>query len=612
MREELLSYYQRELTYLRQLCAEYAREYPKIASRLQLEENRCEDPHVERLIEAFALIAARVHLKLDDGFPQITQSLLNVVYPHYVRPIPSATIVQFGADPEGGKQTAALEVPRHTTLFSKPVDGMPCKFRSVYETSVWPLEVIDARFVPPDRLDPPIKGADAVAALRVELKCFQDVTFEKLEIDKLRFYLHGEGSTVHALYELLLNNVDEIVARDPDPGSRVQATPLPPRAVQPVGFDPDDALLPYPRRSFAPYRLLQEYFAFPEKFLFVDIGPLDVLAEMGLKDTVELIFLISPFERAERQDMLEAAVGAQTIRLGCSPAVNLFEHTADPVSVQQTRYEYEVVADSRRRDKMEIFSVDSVLALDPVSRGQVPCEPFYSFRHRSGTEDKIYYQLHRSSPLLRREGSDVEISLVDHLGKPRLTNFETLTVRCTCLNANLPSKLAFGDAKGDFETEGETAARRIVALHKPTRSIPPPMGGEALWRLISHLSLNYLSLVEDGKEALQELLRLYQYSDSSDIKRQINGILKVSSRRGFSRVSSDYGISYVRGVQVEIELDEDQFVGGGVYLFGNILERFLGQYVTLNSFSQLTLRTRQRGQEPVRKWQPRAGNRILL
>jgi type VI secretion system protein ImpG len=267
MRDDLLEYYENELTFLRQLGKEFAEKHPKIASRLQLDVNRCEDPHVERLLEGFALLAARVHLKIDDEFPQITEGLLNVLYPHFLRPIPSMTVAQFRLDPEQGKLTTGLNIPRESILYSRPVDGVPCKFRTCYDVTLWPLEVAEARWVTPDKLNPPLRAPEAVAALRVELRCFPDVSFEKLQMHSLPFHLNGEGDVVHTLYELLASNCKQIVVRDPDNPKRPAHT-LTAKSLRPMGFTDEESVLPYPRRSFEGYRLLQEYFAFPEKFLF--------------------------------------------------------------------------------------------------------------------------------------------------------------------------------------------------------------------------------------------------------------------------------------------------------------------------------------------------------
>ncbi len=613
MRDELLSYYERELTYVRRLGAEFAQKYPKIASRLQLEPTRCEDPHVERLIEGFALLAARVHLKLDDEFPEISQALLNLLFPHFLRPIPAATIVQFRRDPKQGKLTSGVTIPTGTTLYSKPVAGMPCKFRTVYDTVVWPIDITDARVLAPDRLDPPVKSNDAVAALRVELTAQGGAPWADMELNALRFHIDAEGVVGHGLYELLLNNTVEILIRDTDPKSRQRPIALHAASLKAVGFEPGEALTPYPRRSFAAYRLLQEYFSFPAKFFFFDLTDLDVLKDADFGPKIELAFLFSSYERTDRQETLEGGVSARNIRLGCSPAVNLFEQTAEPIALDHTRYEHQVIPNVRRRDDVEVFSVDRVTAAKPGSGATSDLEPFYAFRH--GAADRaqtVYWQVARRSPYGRRMSADeVFMTLVNDTGRPRLGDFEVLTVRCTCTNGDLPSKLPFGDEKGDFDAEGAAAAPIIVALRKPTRTIRPPLGQEVLWRLISHLSLNYLSIVEEGKGALQEILRLYDFPGSVDAARQIEGIVALHSERKFSRVISENGISYVRGVRVELELDEEQFVGGGVYLFASIIEQFFGHYVTLNSFSQLRVTTRQR-KESLREWAPRAGHRILL
>ncbi|MFB3813504.1 MAG: type VI secretion system baseplate subunit TssF [Terriglobales bacterium] len=615
MREELLAYYERELTYLRQMGAEFAQKYPKIASRLLLEPDRCEDPHVERLLEAFAFLAARVHLRVDDDFPEITSALLGILYPHYIRPVPSMSVVQFHMDPEQGKLSTGLKVPRDAMLYSREVEGVPCKFRTCYDTTLWPVTIAEANWRTPDRLTPPVKAPDTVAAIRLLVQCLPDVSFDKLEMRSLRFYLNGESNLVHALYELLCNNCNQILLRDPSPRSRREPLALSPAILRPVGFDEAEAMLPYPRRSFAGYRLLQEYFTFPEKFFFFDLNGLEALAAGGFKDKVEIVFLLSRFERNERAQMLEMGVTPQAFRLGCTPIINLFPQTAEPILLDQTKYEYPIVPDVRRRFAMEIFSVDEVVGTNPRSREVVQYEPFYTFHHRYAAErqkPQAFWQVTRRSPGMRDdERTDVYLSLVDVTGRPIDPEADTITVRCTCTNYTLPSRLPFGSEQGDFELEGVSAIRRIVVLRKVTPTLRPPGGKGALWRLISHLSLNYLSLVEEGREALQQILTLYNFSDSVYLQNQIAGITKVGSSRHFARVITDNGVTSARGTRVELQLDEEQFVGGGVFLFASMLERFLASYVSMNSFSQLVASTLQR-KEVLREWPPRAGQSILI
>ncbi|HYZ84159.1 MAG TPA: type VI secretion system baseplate subunit TssF [Bryobacteraceae bacterium] len=613
MRDELLFYYERELTFLRHMGAEFAERYPKVASRLLIEPDKCDDPHVERLLEAFAFLAARVHLKIDDEFPEITEALLSIVYPHLIRPIPSASIVQFHRDPEQGKAASGTHLERETVLYSRPIAGVPCKFRTCYDTMLWPVEVAAAEFTTPDRLTPPIRNYEAAAALRFELRGYQDVELPKLGMQSLRIYLNGESNLVHSLYELLCCNALQVWIRDTTPNSRVKPVLLPPSVIRPVGFTEDESLLPYPKRSFDGYRLMQEYFAFPEKFFFIDFQGLDAAFAGGFRDRAEVIVLFSPYEIQERKQMLEIGVSDKTIRLNCAPIINLFPQTAEPILVDQRKYEYPIVPDLRRLNAIEIFSIDQVAGINPQTRDTIVYEPFYSYRHATlrTRQQTFWLTTRRVSNRQNDEGTDMYLSLVDLSTRPVHPDVDTITIRTTCTNRDLPSRLPFGSDAGDFELETASAIKRIVCLKKPTGTLRPIVGKSIFWRLISHLSLNYLSLVEEGKESLQEILKLYNFTDSTFSEKQINGITSLKSDRHFARIISENGVTFARGSRVEMEFDEEQFVGGGVYLFASVLERFLGLYVSLNSFSQLVARTRQR-KEVLKEWPPRAGQRILL
>ena len=611
MRDDLLEYYERELTYLRQMGAEFAARYPKVASRLQMEPTKCEDPHVERLLEGFAFLAARVHLKIDDDLPEISQALLELVYPHYVRPIPSVSVVQFSADPEQGKLSTGFQIPRGSRLYSRPVGGTPCKFRTCFDTTLWPVAIESAEWKTPERISPPLKtGNEVMSVLRLEVRCFQDVTFDKLELESLRMFLHADAGVAYTLYELMANNCRQIVVRDLTPGAKHPPVTLPGSALRPAGFEENEALLPYPHRSFAGYRLLQEYFAFPQKFLFFDLAGFDRLRKAGFGRAAEVLILISPFEHGERQQSLEVSVAAETFRLGCSPAINLFDQTSEPILLDQSRHEYLVVPDARRKASTEPFSIDQVLGVKANAAGTVPYAPLYSYHHESSAE--AYWFATRRPCGWRADGAtDVYVSFVDLSGRPASPAEDSITLRLTCFNRDLPSRLPFGNRDGDFELEGGGPIQKVVALLKPTGVLQPPLGKALHWRLISQLSLNYLSLVEGGTSALREILRLYNFGDFPFHERQIQGIVSVESRPTLTQITSEEGVSFVRGRRIEIEFDEEQFAGGGVYLFASLIERFLGQYVAMNSFTILSARTRQR-KESFRPWPPRTGSRVLV
>jgi type VI secretion system protein ImpG len=603
MADEILTYYERELSFLRQTGAEFAASYPKIASRLLLEADKCEDPHVERLIQAFAFLAARIRYKLDDDFPEITDSLLSVLYPHYLAPVPSMAIVQFVLDAERGKLTEPFRIARGAKLFSPPVSGAPCRFHTAYPLTLWPLTVASARLGPADGL-----GASrrAVSVIRLGLRAHGGTSIAGLRPDALRFFLHGEGHQTWPLYELLCNNVREVQLR---PGAGRPGPPirLGSDCIRPVGFAPDEGLLPYGPRSFLGYRLLHEYFAFPEKFLFVDVTGLDAAAKAGFAEELEILIFL------DHMPQLSDVIAPATFRLGCVPVVNTFDQIAEPIRVSETESEYRVVIDGRRQDATEVYSVDSVVSVSPDDPEPLVYQPFYSFKHEmdQAQQRTFWYTTRRPSDRKGDAGTEVYLSLVDLDFKPSRPAADTLTVHVTCTNRDLPARLPFGGERGLLELEGAAPLSRILCLTKPTTVSRPRMGRGAQWRLISHLSLNYLSLVDGGREALQEILRLYDFSGSPVVRQQIAGILDVRSRRVVGRPNSMPWNGFCRGLEVTVDLDEEHYVGTGVYLFASVLEHFFGLYSSLNSFTQLVARTRQR-KELLKRWPPRAGEQILL
>ncbi|RJQ70903.1 MAG: type VI secretion system baseplate subunit TssF [Desulfobacteraceae bacterium] len=599
MEDQLLKYYERELTFIREMGAEFARKYPKIAGRLLLEGDKCEDPHTERLIEAFALISGRIHKKIDDDFPEITESLLNIIYPHYINPIPSMSIVQFEPIrqniPEGG-----YRIDRHTSLFSKPVKGAACRFRTTQAVHILPLEVAAAGLTEPKRLT---KGA--VQVIELEIKTFNAISLSKINWSALRFFLNGPYQHVFHLYELLFNHVSHIECEADGGRGGKTVLELPPSAVQAVGFDESQGMLPYAARSFPGYLLLFEYFSFPEKFLFFDLAGLKGLLDAGqLGDALTLRIYLNRMTKAD------VVVNADTFCLNAAPVVNLFERITEPIRVEHRKSEYQVIPDIRRQDSTEVYTVDQVIATTSGA-GQIDYKPFYSMRHHLGEigkESQVFWHIQRR-PSERSEdhGTDVYLSFSDLNLKPTDPGEDILTVRATCTNRDLPSRLPFGDAAGDLNLESAAPVAKITCIIKPTNTRRPFLGGVLQWRLISHLSLNYMSLVQDGEHALREMLRLYNFDNSLSSQQQINGIVAVDTKHVTKRV----GNSFCRGVCVTITFDEDKYVGAGLYLFASVLEHFLAQYVSVNSFSQLVAKTIQR-EEPVKTWAPRSGKQVLL
>jgi type VI secretion system protein ImpG len=564
------------------------------------------------MLEAFAFLAARVHKRIDEDVPEISEALLEIVYPHYVRPIPSMSLVEIELDREQGKLTSGLPVPRNSLLYSKrEVQGQACKFTTCYETMLWPLRVAALEWMTPDRLKPAMRVTDAVAALRLELHCFTDLEFKALELSSLRLHLAGDTGVTYTLYELLCNNCTGIIVREPGTGKKTLTFPA--TALQPAGFGEHDGMLPYPRRSFLGYRLLLEYFTFPEKFLFFDLSVFDAMRAAGYGEKAEVIFLIRQFERAERRAVLDTGLSARSMRVGCTPVVNLFPQTSEPILLTQRRTEYTVVPDARRRRTTQVFSVDEVRGITPGSPEPLRIEPLYSYRHSSdGKRPSLFWTARRRPTEWRLDrGADVHLSFVDLSARTVHPDRDAITATLTCFNGNLPSDLPVGDERGDFDLENGGPISRIVALAKPTDVVHPPLGQSQLWRLLSQLSLNYLPLADGGADALREILRLHNFSDTAAGERHIEGVMSVSGEPTYARVVTEHGVAFARGRRVDLMFDEEQYAGAGLYLFASVLERFFGMYASVNSFTTLVARSTKR-KDVVRTWPPRAGWKSLV
>jgi type VI secretion system protein ImpG len=628
MSESLYPYYERELLFIRQFAQDFARKYPATAGRLLLEQGVSADPHAERLIESCALLAARVQHKLDDEFPELTDALLSVLYPHYLAPVPSMAVAQFVVDPSRSSMPDGFRIEKHSTLRTQPINDLPCRYRTCYPVTLWPVEVADAGLLtppfPPDFRPPP----RAAAALVLRLEC-KGAPWSGLSLEKLRFHLTGDAHATAGLYELLFNDVLQVVFRPaplapsplpPGERGRGEGAPLtlpPGEVLWPVGFERDEGMLPYPNQSHPGYRLLTEFFTFPAKFLFVDVAGFRRAARAGFGTGLEVVFFLK-----HTLPNLEQAIDAQTFRLGCTPIINLFEQTAEPIRLTHARYEYRVTPDVAHPDGLEVYSVDSVASVDGDGARATEYQPFYSFTHGQDREERqtFWYAVRKSSPRPGDRGADMDLRLVDLGFNPRLPAESVLVVRTTCTNRGLPALLQRAGDRLALHLEGAAPLAEVRCPRPPTLPLPPPRRRGAHWRLLSHLNLNHLSLSDaaEGRAALQEILRLYDFSDpqstpqlASVTRHLIDGVLAVSSKRVVDRTGGGAASGFARGVEVTVEFDEQKYVGAGAFLFACVLERFLAAYVTINSFTRLIARTRP-GERVFDKWPPRAGDQPLL
>lgn len=616
MTDELLPYYNRELAFIRDLGEEFANANPKIAGRLRWSGDHSEDPHVSRMIEAFAFLNARIRHKLDDDFPEITEALLDVLYPHFLAPTPPAAIVQCQIDRAQAELTAGYRIERGSMLETEPIHGisMPCRFRTCYDTQLWPLEVEKASYQgQPFSAPSTVASAKASAVIHIALKMFSEkVAIENLELDSVRFYLHGQSQYLHDLYEIILNNCIGVALAATAADS--QAVLLPPTALRAVGFAREEGLVDYSPRSFLGYRLLSEYFAFPEKFMFFDvagIGP-EMLQKVGKQDELGLYIYVN-----RHLPDLERQVNRDNFRLGCTPVVNLFRQRAEPISWGHTQTEYRIIPDARRPSAHEIYAIDRVVGTSP-SDEQLEFVPFYSTEHALGKEEPraFWHATRRTAGYVAGEideGTEMYLSLVDLDLQPAQVNNWTIHVDTICLNRDLPSRLPFGGGEPRLQlTEGGPLAR-VECLTPPTPTHRPQSRRRTMWQLISHLSLNHMSLfdTQKGAEPLREILKLYDPTGSVEAAAVIEGLQSVDSRRVVARVSGPHAAGFCRGLEVTLHFDEDRFAGSGMYLFGSVLERFLALYCSLNSFTKTRLTTTKRN-GVVSQWPPRAGEMVLV
>jgi type VI secretion system protein ImpG len=574
-------YYQDELAYLRELGQEFAKANPEGAHFIG---EAGGDPDVERLLEGFSFLTARIRQKLDDELPELTHSLIEMFWPHYLRAIPSMTILQFEALPQAAKEVRA--VPRGTEVQSVPVDGTPCRYRTAFDTTLQPLSIESVAL----RTETP-------PSLRVKFKLADGVQLAKVPIPSIRLHLAGDASASRSLYLCLRRYLKRITVQAAG-GKPVELSKA---AVRAVGFGPEDLLLPFPGNSYTGFRLLQEYFAFPSKFMFVDVAGLDGLSSLGAAPSFEMIFELSRLP----EEM--PPISAANVLLHCAPAVNLFAHEADPIRLDQTRTEYKIRPSGDNSQHYEIFTLDKVSGVVKGVGKSREYRPLFRFTRPAGG-DALFYRA-RLQPSVTDDGNDVFLHPLPADASGATPDIEILSLELTCTNRSLPAKLKLGDVS--VPTSQSPTFTRFKNITRPTSAVPPPIGSDLHWRLLSHLALNYLSLID--LDTLRTLLGLYNFRARVD--RQAENAQKLLLE-GIKRVAAAPATRLVeghpiRGLSLEVDLDEDNFGSEGeAYLFGAILDEFFSQYVSLNAFCRLTVKGVKYGE--IHAWPTRTGDRIIL
>lgn len=626
MDPRLLRLYENELAFMREMGAEFAAEFPKIANRLDIGSTEIADPYTERLLQGFAFLAARIQLKMEAEFPTFTQSLLQMVYPHYLAPTPSMAVVKFKTDAgaiRGMPQGANL--PAGTVLRSLlgTHDQTNCEFRTGHDVQLLPLDITEAEY---------ISSAAAVAALglpeqrsvkaaiRLRLKAAGDLTFNKLSFEKLSFFLGGPEGSRARLYEQLLANVASIYVR-PSTRPVPWQDRLPAGALRGIGFEPHEALLPPAAQSFDGYRLLQEYYAMPERFLFVELGGLDRSVIRCASGEMDIIILLTRSEPA-----LAQGFGPDHLSLFCAPAINLFPMRGDRINLSEREVEHLIVPNRMRPLDFEVFSVQSVQGFAADGAAAQTFMPFYAANDLSRNPGhRSYYMLRRQprqlstrsrqrGPRTSYIGHETLISLVDPDSNLLNHGLRQLGMDLLCTNRDLALSMPVGKQHTDFTVAVSAPVSSIRCVVGPTPPRPCRGDGDYAWRFISHLGLNYLSITDTdrihGAAALRELLRLYVPSSTSLPARQLEGLLSVESHPVVRRIPGAGPIAVGRGLELSLLIDEGTFGGAGGILLGAVLSRFFAKYVSINAFTETVLRSPERGE--VMRWPMQIGQRPIL
>ncbi len=624
MDARLLRYYNQELRYLRELGGEFAREFPKIASRLGMEGLEVTDPYIERLLEGCAFLAARVQLKQDAEFPRFSHRLLELIYPNFLAPIPSMLVAQVTPVPDANLLKCPV-LPRDTPLLgpASAISKNRCEFRTAQTVQITPLVTASADYVldvSDLALAAHAQARRPRAAVRIQLQLPDGMGVAQLELDTLRIYLGGQSDTATQLQELMLSGTVGVLVGAPSKQADAPRHLLPATCLQPVGYADEEAMLPVTLRGLSGTRLLQEYFAFPERFLFIDvIGMRAALANI-VGRAVELIVLL-----ARPGHGLDGAVSAADFLLHCVPAINLFPKRADRIQVTSSDYEFHVVPDRTAPLDYEVYDVVGMQGYtnDGAERRFLP---LYAPEHkRAASGPSGFYTIWREPRLVsekaRREGprsgytgSEVFVSLVDPNDAPYAENLDQVALQTRCTNRDLPVFMPGTGAQAEFALNAGLPTRSVRSVAGPSRPHTALREGGVAWRLLNLLSLNYLSLLDtEGGEAvaaLRDLLGRFPQGSDPTVRRQIEGLQNVSARAVVRRHPVAGPIAFSRGIEVTLTVDELAHAGSSAFLFGAAMHHYLSRHASLNSFVETVLVSLTRGE--VMRWKPAIGTRPVL
>lgn len=609
MTDALLPYYETELAALRRLAGEFAEANPKVAGRLRLTADAADDPHVERLLEGVAFLAGRVQHRLDDEAPELSDALLDLLCPHLLASVPSMTTLRLLPKPEA---TGPSVVPRGTPVHTQPVRGEVLQYQTCQETVLWPIEVQKAKLAGlplPAPVNPMASGASAVLRLSL-VTTAPALPFTELGLDRLRLYLRGTGQMATHLLELLCTSTLSIALADGPADPR--PTFLPAEALVQVGFGRDEAALPWPQHAFTGHRLLTEYFALPEKFLYVELSGLEARTLVQQSTSLDVFIYLS------RSNLdLERSVTEANFVLGATPAINLFHQAAEPVALDGTQSDWLVVPDARRPSALEVMSIEKVHYSRPEAPQPRRVPHFQRLKQEQGSEPDaqgLSWLASRRDAPATLGGSETRLMLRDLHFDPALPADGVLGIDALCCNRDLPSHLPFGGGQPAMRVADPTApVGAVECLAPPTPTLRPKLRERTGWRLVSHLSLNHLGVTGGPQAALalREMLRLHDLRETAETRLALDGVVAIDARPGMARVPGCRPGTFARGIDVSLTFEPQAWNAGGLFLLASVLEHFLALQVSINGFVRVSAYHRGRS-GPVASWPARSGTRALL
>jgi len=602
MRNKLISYYENELREFNHLSELFAHKYPESAGYLSVDPNN-EAPHVSRLIQGVALLNARLKYKLDNEMPGVDNALLTLLYPHFEMPIPSAAIIQCLAKDGLTKQ---YTIPKNTVLETSPEDGDVCRFSTSYDNYILPVKVVDARLLHDKNFAPkPPPNVHAHCLLRLELRCIdKDMNFSQLNINQLRFFLNGASSLTQKIYEMLFNHTNMIsvtTGTDIDNPVFINKSHL-----SPVGFAEEHDLFPNNKRSFNGYRLLTEFSVLPEKFLFFDITNLSSSLENCGNS------LVLHFYFGSAQEDIDFTIGADNFMLGCAPVINLFPRAAEPISLTGKVSKYNITADAREPLHYTVCQVTNAVVSD-TDGNVVEYVPFFGIQYSGNTNLCGYYHISRAQSHDKTEPHmDLKISLVNHDGSPLALDELILHLKTLCCNGPHVRKLFLGGNIPRLQfIDSASAVSHIKWVTTPTTYHPAIISTKTQAALISHLSLNHNSLLDQNGVGLKNLLTLYNFADNQIIKKGIQSIMQIDVRKVVHFLPDNLVTAAVQGNEITIILSNAEIPYSHLYLFLTIIHDFLTLYSSINSFVELVIVCYHRNTE-IFRWRPKLGWKSVL